>query len=252
MLVKGGSTNVTTYFVLRTAADGTATTGATITSIDLQYVRSGAAPSAKVDATALAAADSVHADNKAIEIDATDAPGLYRVDWPDAAFAAGAREVILTVKLASSFTEHLRVEIDAIAGDASAANQTTIINHLTDVKGTGFVKDTDSLVDLAHTGADGDTLEELSDEIALVGGAVGSGSDSVTITLEDDDNNPVGSAEVWITSDADGDTVVAGTLVTNDAGQITFMLDAGSTYYRWAKKASVNFTNPTSFVAVSD
>ena len=30
-------------------------------------------------------------------------------------------------------------------GDATAANQTTIINHLTDVKGTGFVKDTHSL-----------------------------------------------------------------------------------------------------------
>ena len=30
-------------------------------------------------------------------------------------------------------------------GDATAANQTTIINHLTDVKGTGFIKDTHSL-----------------------------------------------------------------------------------------------------------
>lgn len=111
MIVKAGSVNVTTYFVLRTAADGTATTGATIIDIDLQYVRSGSTPSAKVDATALAATDSAHADNKAIEIDATDQPGLYRVDWPDAAFAAGVREVILTVKLASSFTEHLRVEL---------------------------------------------------------------------------------------------------------------------------------------------
>lgn len=127
MIVKAGSTDVTTYFVLRTAADGTATTGATITNIDLQYCRSGAAPSAKVDATALAATDSAHADNKAIEIDGTDAPGLYRVDWPDAAFAAGVREVILTVKLASSFTEHLRVElsppvdVQAVDGDETAA-----------------------------------------------------------------------------------------------------------------------------------
>ena len=113
MNVTGGATNVTTYFILRTAADGTATTGATITSIDLQYVRTGAAPAAKVDATALAATDSAHADNKAIEIDATDAPGLYRVDWPDAAFAAGVKQVILSVKLASSFTEHMAVDIDA-------------------------------------------------------------------------------------------------------------------------------------------
>lgn len=45
--------------------------------------------------------------------------------------------------------ETISDEIAAIGGDASAANQTTIINHLTDVKGTGFVKDTNSLVNLS-------------------------------------------------------------------------------------------------------
>jgi hypothetical protein len=115
MLVAGDSTDVTTHFAMRKVADGTAATGLTITGFDLQYVRSGVAPVAKVDATALAATDSAHADNKAIEIDVTDQPGLYRVDWPDAAFAAGVREVILTVKAATAFTEHLRVEIDGSA-----------------------------------------------------------------------------------------------------------------------------------------
>ncbi len=113
MFVAGGSTDVTTYFAMRLTADGAAATGLTITDFDLQYVRSGVAPVAKVDATALAATDSDHADNKAIEIDATDQPGLYRVDWPDAAFVADVREVILSVKVATAFTEHLRVEIDA-------------------------------------------------------------------------------------------------------------------------------------------
>ena len=113
MLVAGGSTSVTTYFALRKTSDGTAATGLTITGFDLQYIRSGVAPVAKVDATALAATDSAFAANKAIEIDATDQPGLYRVDWPDAAFVAGVQEVILTVKVATAFTEHLRVEIDA-------------------------------------------------------------------------------------------------------------------------------------------
>jgi len=113
MLVAGGATNVTTYFAMRLSATGAAATGLTITDFDLQYTRSGVAPTAKVDATALAATDSAHADNKAIEIDATDQPGLYRVDWPDAAFATGVREVILSVKCATAFTEHLRVEISA-------------------------------------------------------------------------------------------------------------------------------------------
>mgnify|MGYP001607569197 CR=1 FL=1 len=111
MIVNPGSVDVSTYFSLRLTATGLEATALTITNIDLQYVRSGAAPSVKADATALAATDSAHTDNAAIEIDATDAPGLYRVDWPDAAFAAGVREVILTVKVATCFTEHLRVEL---------------------------------------------------------------------------------------------------------------------------------------------
>lgn len=113
MQVVGGDTNVTTYFAMRLTADGKAATGLTITGFDLQYTRSGVAPTAKVDATALVATDSAHADNKAFEIDGTDQPGLYRVDWPDAAFAASVREVILTVKVATCFTEHLAVQIDA-------------------------------------------------------------------------------------------------------------------------------------------
>ena len=131
MNVTGDSTDVTTYIALTLLADGTDATGLTITDLDLQYVRSGAAPVAKVDATALAATDSAHSDNKAIEIDATDQPGLYRVDWPDAAFAAGVKEVILSVKHTSCKTAHLRVTIDApvnvtkFGGTANSAWSTT-------------------------------------------------------------------------------------------------------------------------------
>lgn len=116
MIITPGSTNITTYVVLRKTADNTEMTGAVITDIDLQYVRSGSLPSAKVDATALATTDAAHSDNKAIEIDAIDQPGLYRVDWPDAAFATGAREVVLSVKLASCFTEHLKIDLQGPSG----------------------------------------------------------------------------------------------------------------------------------------
>ncbi len=141
MSVTGGATNVTTYFVMRLAADGTAATALTITDFDLQYVRSGVAPAAKADATSLAATDSAHGDNQAIEIDATDQPGLYRVDWPDAAFAAGVPEVILSVKCATCFTEHLRVLIDQpvdvtkVSGDSTAADNLEL-----DYDGTGYAK----------------------------------------------------------------------------------------------------------------
>jgi hypothetical protein len=121
VIVTAGAVDVTTYFHLRLAASGLDATGLTISDIDLQYVRSGVAPVAKVDAVALAATDTAHTDNRGIEIDATDQPGVYRIDWPDAAFAAGVREVILTVKVATAFTESLRVEL---VSDLAAAIDT--------------------------------------------------------------------------------------------------------------------------------
>lgn len=121
MKVTPGSPDVTTYFSLRLAADGTAATALTISELDLQYVRSGVAPVAKVDAVALAATDTAHTDNRAIEVDATDQPGVYRVDWPDAAFLAGVREVILSVKHTTCFPADLRVELETIqTGDGFA------------------------------------------------------------------------------------------------------------------------------------
>ena len=97
-VVKKGSTDVSRYIVLRDSSDGTPETGYTVTDLDLQYTRSGAAPSAKADISAvLAATNSAHSDNQAIEIDSTSSPGLYRIDWPDAAFATGVDKVILVV-----------------------------------------------------------------------------------------------------------------------------------------------------------
>jgi len=110
---------------------------------------------------------------------------------------------------------------------------------------------------LARTGADSDTLEDLSDQldsIVISGGLVGPGGDAITITLKESDGTPIADADVWITTDAAGANVIAGTLQTNSSGQTVkpFMLDAGVTYYRWAQKDGVNFTNPTSFVAAAD
>lgn len=111
MNVLKGSVDVTTYFHLRLAASGLDATGLTISDVDMQYVRNRTAPTAKVDAVALAATDTAHTDNRGIEIDATDQPGLYRFDWPDAAFATGVDKVLLTIKVATAFTETLQVDL---------------------------------------------------------------------------------------------------------------------------------------------
>jgi hypothetical protein len=128
MEVLAGSTDITTYFNLRLAVDGTSATGLTISELDLQYVRSGVVPVAKVDAVALAATDTAHTDNRAIEIDAIDQPGLYRVDWPDAAFAAGVREVIVTVKHTTCFIEHLRVNLTPVPANVETIKSNPVVN----------------------------------------------------------------------------------------------------------------------------
>ena len=54
-------------------------------------------------------------------------------------------------------------------------------------------------------------------------------------------------AEVWITTDAAGANIHAGTLTTNAQGNAVFWLDPG-TYYTFIRHDSNNFTNPTTIV----
>lgn len=111
MHIRPGSVDVTLYVKLVDAATGAPATGLTITDLDLQYTRNRTVPSAKADATALAGANAAHADGGMAEIDATYSPGLYRVDWPDAAFAAGAAQVALAITGAAIEPELMTVEL---------------------------------------------------------------------------------------------------------------------------------------------
>lgn len=81
--------------------------------------------------------------------------------------------------------------------------------------------------------------------------ALGEGADEVTVNVSVS-GTPVADADVWVTSDSAGDVVVAGTLQTDDQGDATFMLDAGTTYYLFAQKSGVNAIQGQSFVAVAD
>ena len=91
------------------------------------------------------------------------------------------------------------------------------------------------------------TIANQVDANAVTGGGqpIGSGAISHTITVNID-SSPAPAVDVWVTTDAAGSNVVAGTLVTDNAGQVTFQLDAGS-YYLWCQRSGVNFSNPTAF-----
>lgn len=90
--VKVGSTDISHPLSIVDSGDGTPETGVTAASagLALEYVRNGAAAVALTESD-LAAVDSAHTDGGIKHI----GYGTYRVDWPDAAFAAGVDTVEL-------------------------------------------------------------------------------------------------------------------------------------------------------------
>lgn len=144
-------------------------------------------------------------------------------------------------------------------GDATAANQTSILAAIDALENVSQAQVqaacTSALTTYdppTRTEATADKAEILT-AVGNVGGAVGSGADSVTLTiLHEITGLPIADADVWISTDVNGSNVVAGTLQTNSSGEVAFMLDAGETYYCWRQKDGINFDNPQSFTAVAD
>lgn len=97
---------------------------------------------------------------------------------------------------------------------------------------------------LDYAGADANSVvKQIANNAVGSGGAIGPGSVSYTVTV-DDGSNPLDGAEVWVSTDSAGLNVVAGTLNTDAMGQVTFLLDAGS-YYLWVSHSGYDATNPT-------
>ena len=119
MIIVPGSTNQSIYFKLVDPTDGTPETGLVIAALTASYVRDRTAAATNALA-ALGAVNAAHADNGAIEIDAVNCPGLYRVDYPDAAFAAGVDRVQLVVNGAAIDPAVIEVELAATLDIADA------------------------------------------------------------------------------------------------------------------------------------
>jgi len=125
MRVAAGATDVTVYFKLVDPSTGDEETALVITDLDLTYIRDRAA-AVKADATELAAVDSVHGDNKMKEVDSTNAKGMYRADFPDAAFAAGVDKVQLICAGAAIDTAVIECEIGAVPADITHIHGTAL------------------------------------------------------------------------------------------------------------------------------
>ncbi|MDX1409196.1 MAG: hypothetical protein R3330_13710, partial [Saprospiraceae bacterium] len=114
------------YFHLRDSADGTSKTGLLYNSSGAvaSYVRNGAARSAITLAT-LASASAAHADGGFIEVDGTNAKGLYRLDVPDAAFLTGVDSLVVHIGFTGVYEESLYIQLK----DNTNKDIYDIVNH---------------------------------------------------------------------------------------------------------------------------
>ena len=115
--IKQGSTDVSVEVFAADAITGQPKTGLVDTDISARYVRTRGL-SVAISPAALAGPDAAHSEGGFVEIDATNCPGWYRFDPPDAAFAAGVDSVLVVLLASGALIAPVRVElVSAVAGD---------------------------------------------------------------------------------------------------------------------------------------
>lgn len=145
--IKKGATSQSLYFV---ALDSASTTGGRKTGIVFNsagltayYTRNQNVATA-ITLVTLAAANTAWASGGFKEVDATNAPGLYRIDVPDAAFASGVDSVAVSIKGAAGMVQ-ADVEVQLVAidlQDAVRAGLTALPNAAAEAAGGLFTRGT--------------------------------------------------------------------------------------------------------------
>lgn len=136
MIITTDATNKSLYFNIvgdaSHASPGDPITGLLFSDIETggsaSYVRQGAAR-VDLELITLASASAAHSDGGFIEVDATNMPGVYRCDFPDAAWATGVDQVICQLVAAAANN----ARIDPVVVDLSEV----IVNPVWDEPLTG-------------------------------------------------------------------------------------------------------------------
>jgi len=136
LTLKKALTDVTVYLFVQ---DSSKTTGEGLTGLAYNtanlvasYVRPLGSRTAITLAT-LAAVTSAHTDGGFIEIDATNMPGVYRLDLPDAVCATGVPSAVVMLKGASNMTPVL-LEIQLTDFDLNSTSNTVgTVTNLTNL-----------------------------------------------------------------------------------------------------------------------
>jgi hypothetical protein len=163
MILKAGATSQSIYIEV---LDSTSTTGGRKTglayntsSLTAYYVRAGGSATAITLAT-LAAANSAYSSGGFKEVDATNMPGVYRLDIPDAAIAASVSSVVVTIKGATGMVQ-VSKEIVLTALDLQTALPSNFATLVIDGSGR---------VDVSKIGGTSQTARDIGASVLLSAG----------------------------------------------------------------------------------
>jgi hypothetical protein len=227
-----GGADVTIPLFLQNLS-GAGKTGLVAADLTCYYVRRRAA-AVQIVLSDLAAVDSVHADGGLIEVDATNMPGHYRLDLPDAVAAAGSPFAAIVVKGAAivpcnvqlplwqfndANMEAMRKELlndrlytivdgkeEVLDDDGETVHET--IDAVGSISFTGAAFELATLT-LTKAGAFTDLKFKSGDQLTVTGGT------GATLGQVEIDSKSSGDAIVLAAAIAAGDVAdVAGTIVT--------------------------------------
>lgn len=197
LALKKGATDVSVYVF---AQDSSVTTGAGLTgltfetaSLDCYYVRPFGSASAITLTTQTVT--GAHSDGGFVEVDATNMPGVYRLDLPDAVCAAGVPSAVVMLKGAVSMSP---VVLEIQLTDFDLNSTLNAVGTAASVT-AGVSLATGAVLDLVVVGSY--TIQDMLKIFgaALAGKVTGGGTTQVTFRGVDDTTNVIVA-----TVDADG------------------------------------------------
>ena len=260
-IIAKGATSQSIYVEILDSAStsGGRKTGIVYNSAGLTayYVRNGASATAITLAT-LAAANSAYSSGGFKEVDATNMPGVYRLDLPDAAVASGADSVVVTVKGASGAAQvsaeiqlSPRVDVDTIKTNPVVnAGTVTFPTTATLASTTNITAGTIATVSGNVTGSVGSVVGAVGSVTGAVGSVTGNVGGNVTGSVGSVAAGGITASS--IAADAIGASELAADAVTEIAAAISIPSAATVAAAVWDLDATAHQTQGTFGQAIGD
>ena len=178
--IHAGTTSVSIFFELEDTTTGAPTTGKVAADMTCSYWRQGGLRVA-ITPTNLVGVDSAYSSGGVKEVDATNMPGTYRLDVPDAALIAGADWAMFQVKVSGCKAARVTVGLPTYA-----ALREALFAKVVEVQGSYTVQQVLSIVLAAATGvtSSGGSVFKTPNGVATrISGTVDVSNNRTAITL---------------------------------------------------------------------